>query len=612
MSSARKQEGNRLPSTDRASGIFAMCIVLAAGVRLLPRPDLQSIAVLALTLASLGLALNLVVGLGGQLSLAHGSIFGVGAYTSVLLVMKRDWPFLLAVGAAFVVAMVVAAIVGWPSIRTYGLAFSITTLAFGAIIVEFAQNQRGLTGGATGVVGIPYPEIAGFRFSEPQDQAILAVVVIGLLLFVNKNLRSSGSGASLRAVGADEELARVFGMRPAGVRLRAFVLSGALAGVGGAVYGQTRGFIEPTDFGFISSFEAVVFVIVGGAGSLYGAVLGAVALVFIPEFFKFGGAWRLLIYGVFLLVIIQLAPDGLASLVRRATKPFGLGRGADDSRPATGLGAASDVAPATSRRSAAGGELVVSGVGKRFGGLQALNDVTFSIDSSDGIVGLIGPNGAGKTTLLAMLSGVGHPDSGVVAIGDTDVSHLGPEDRAEHGLRRTFQGSRVFDQMTVYENLRASLHLTRRVRFVPDVVLGRRAGDRQWQHDIERLLVEWNLTDVRDQVVKDLAYGTRAQVSLAMALAVEPRVLLLDEPLAGMTAEERSAVMSRLQDVADSGVTVLLIEHDVESVFNHCRRVIVLSSGEVIADGDPALVRNDPDVLAAYFGNRVEQSDVGD
>lgn len=596
---------------DRIWVIVLVCAALVGAVWLLPRPDQQQIAVLALTLAGLAAALNLIVGLGRHLSLAHGAIFGLGAYTSALLIMKRDWSYLPAAAAAVVLTAVLALLIGWPSLRTHGLAFSITTLAFGAIVVEFLQNQKDLTEGPTGLVGVPFVEINGFVVREPQHQAVLAVSVLLIIMLVTRNLRGSGSGMALRAAGADEQLARVLGIRTSRVQLLTFVASGGLAGLAGTVYAHTRLFVEPSDFGFVNSFEAVVYVIVGGAGSLFGPVLGAVTLVFAPEYLGITGAGRNLLYGIFLLAITLLARGGIAAV---ATDVFARVGGLRQKRaaappPPAPTAAAPPAVPTDgpdARRPERAG-LVVEGVTRAFGGLLALSDVSFSVAPDDGLVGIIGPNGAGKSTLMAVLSGVLPPDAGRVVLGDRDVTSASAELRAALGMRRTFQGSRGFDEMSVEENLCVALHLHRRVRFLPDLVLGPRAEGTGWQPRLHEVLAQWNLEEVRGQRLHDLPYGTRAQVALAMAFSVRPRVLLLDEPLAGMTGAERGMVMARIREIAAGDVCVLLIEHDVDTVFEHCDRIMVLSHGQLIADGEPAAVRSDPEVLKAYFGTEVEE-----
>ena len=542
----------------------------------------------------------------GQLSLAQAAFASISAYTSALLTIHVGLPLAVVVVVGMGVGAVAAFVVGLPVLRLRGVYLAIATLGFGEVVRILAINLD-ITGGAQGLRGIP------------KDVGIPHVwIATALLAWVFARMRPTRLGRGLAAVREDEIAAEASGVDVVRHKMYAFVISGAVAGLAGVLFAHFTRFISAGQFGFERALDALLFAIVGGTGAWIGPVLGAGFLTVLPEVqrqFGFDQPWiRPAVSGVILLLVILFLPEGLAGIGRlfRRRDAWATAPPAPDdeaSRPDLGPAdedAASTAPPARDAADAADAAVLVRthDLGKDYGGVQALKHVDLAIHEGE-ILGLIGPNGAGKTTLVNVLTGMTAPTSGTVdVVGETLPASVRAHQVAGLGVSRTFQQVRLFDHLSVRDNVLIGSHLASSSTFARRLVLlpSARREERDAAAAADTTLGLVGLAGRGDLPASALAYGDRRRLEIARALAADPRLLVLDEPAAGMNHVEAMRLGDLIRAIADRGVTVLLIEHNVRLVMRTCSRVVVLDFGEKIADGDPQSVANDPQVVAAYLG----------
>ncbi len=533
----------------------------------------------------------------GQLSLAQAAFASIAAYTSAILTMQLGLPF----PAVLIIGMIVAAgaafVLGLPVLRLRGVFLAIATIGFGEVVRITALNLD-VTGGAIGLR--PIPRVVGLW------HIYLALALCAWLFF---RMRPSKLGRGLAALRDDEVAARVMGVDTVRYKLFAFTLSGALAGLGGVLFAHYARFISPGQFGFERAVDILLYAIVGGLGQWLGPILGGGFLTLVPELQRQVGieaGWlRPVINGLLLLGVILFLPSGLVG-VGRVLVPAGLRRRLDATSPrATPAVTTTPEAAAVevSVRPPEGTVATLSGVEKDFGGVKALDGVDLTIGSGE-ILGLIGPNGAGKTTLVNVLTGLAAPTEGAVEIGGSDVVGLSPDRINGLGVGRTFQQTKLFEGLSVRENVMVGGHRVAEGTLLPRLVglPAARSAERMHRERADRYLAMVDLGDQADQPASALSYGNRRRLEIARALCSEPRLLVLDEPAAGMNQVEATDLGGLIRRVAATGVTVLLIEHNVRLVMSACTRVVVLNFGQVIAQGDPTTVSRDPEVVRAYLG----------
>ncbi|HUQ75150.1 MAG TPA: branched-chain amino acid ABC transporter ATP-binding protein/permease, partial [Burkholderiales bacterium] len=517
-------------------------------------------ATLALT-AVAGIGLNVLLGLTGQVTFGHVGFYAVGAYAVAVLTVAAKWSFWAALPVAALLAGATGALLALPAMRVRGPYLAMVTIAFGFVVENIAVEWRSVTGGQNGIMGVPQPTLAGFAFGE-RGVAIASIVVAALTTYLFYLLAKSRWGASMRAVKDSEVAAESIGLDPLRIKTAAFAISAVCAGVAGGLFAALSGFVTPSTFAFSQSILFVLAVIIGGAGTLAGPLVGATIVVLLPEVLAGLAEYRLLFFGALLLGVLWLAPDGITGLAARFAARRRKPRLCD--ARVVPLGGSSKVVLEAQRLSIA------------FGGVKAATEV--SLRAEPGMVtSLIGPNGAGKTTVLNMLSGFYRPDGGLIRIGEREVQGRAAWRIARAGIARTYQTTQLFGSMTVGENLAIAGGGEDLLAFV-----GYR-GD----------------VDVR---AADLAHVDKRLVEIARALATRPSVLLLDEPAAGLSREDKSALGALLRRIADSGVAVVLVEHDMDVVMGISDTVVVLDAGVVIASGSPAEVQRDPAVRKAYLG----------
>jgi ABC-type branched-subunit amino acid transport system ATPase component/ABC-type branched-subunit amino acid transport system permease subunit len=572
---------------------LAVCLVAALLLPLrLGQADAFQLT-LVVVFAIVGMSLTVVVGWSGQLSLGHFAFIGVGAYTAAKLAPHNS-SLVLALIVAGVVGALIAVALGLPSLRVRGLFLGVSTLAFAVVAKEWAFNIKSVAGSAQ----VGGPTIAGIgRVTTEKGFYYVALVLFVVVAAGLRAVRRSGSGRLFVAVRDNERNASAHGIGPSGVKLAAFGLSGAIASAAGVVWAYATHSFDANAFPPQTSIALVAMLVIGGIGSLTGAVLGAIAVFGIPVLFHLGFAYALFISGIGVIATLLTLPDGLIARLWdvRDWVARQLERGLAASRLAAEAGGD------------AGGVPLLScvDVNVRFGGLKALDEVTFDVAEGT-IVGLIGTNGAGKTTLMDCISGHLRPSSGRISVAGTDVTQLAPEYRPFVGVGRSFQDASLYGGLTARETVQVALerHLRSGLAGAFTGAPWQRWTEREKARRADELLAELGLSDAADVDVAELSTGTRRVCDLATAIAQGPRLLLLDEPTAGLAQAEVEQFVPLLRSIRERlDCTILLIEHDMGLVMALASRIVVLEAGRVIADGTPEEIRNDPRVVASYLGS---------
>lgn len=601
MASSFEQTGSR-----RDWLWFALVCIVAAGVPSLGLSNyILGLVVLGAVYALLGLSLNLVFGYLGFTSFGHAAFFGLGAYFATLANVYLGINFWLAVALSAIPGMLLGAVIGFASLRIGGAYFAIATMTAAEILRLVAENWDDLTRGPMGMM-MPRPTLDFLAPYASFQQYYLGIVILvtGLAYLAVKRLLNSPIGRSWIAVRESIDLAESVGIPTVNVRVQNLVLSGALGSIAGALIIPKILIVTPNLLTPLYSATAVLIVILGGRGSLVGPIIGAVIFAWLPEVLRSAGEMRFAIFGVLLIVVVRLLPKGLVSLWPSAW------RGAEvASSPAAGSSTSivppAAIPAASTPHEAPSGPPVfaVSGLTKRYGALVALKDVSFSLRERE-ILGLMGPNGAGKSTCMSMASGFVRPTSGSISLFGEDVSTLAPHQLTARGLVRTFQQTTIFGDLSVYENILIAVHNRRPVSFAASLVQSARfrSDEAARTQIVRQLVVEVGLEGKAATLARSLAYGEQRLLSLAIALATDPKVLLLDEPAAGLNPVEAATLTALLRRLRERGLAIVLVEHNVRMMMNICDRLVVLHHGEQITEGVPADVRNHPMVKEAYFG----------
>lgn len=565
--------------------VNTVALALLGVIALLLPFFLGSYALLVFSLFALGVTtvagLNILLGLSGQVSFGHIAFYALGAYISAGLTLAG-----LPLGIAMLAAMLACGLIGGllaiPALRVSGPFLAMITIAFALVVRHVLIEWRDVTGGSNGLMGIPMPEFGGL------DPAIGLAVCCGLLMMAAlcgfARLQHSQWGLAMRAVKASEIAARSLGFNPVVSKTLAFTLSAVLTSAAGALVAPLMMFINPDSFPFSQSILFILAVVIGGSGTLLGPVLGALLIVVLPELLSSFAEYRLLIFAVLLLVVLWLAPRGLLGTLGRWL-----------AKPPVALAPQTPDAALLQRHFSHSGQplLKVENIGIRFGGVQAAKDVSFSVRGGE-VLGLIGPNGAGKTTVLNMISGFYRADNGSIQL-QRELRGLAAWRVARNGIARTYQTTQLFSGMSVLENL-----LVAQQRGRQGLPWRRPAAE---AHDIALALLA--LVGYRGSVhtpAEDLPHVDRRLVEIARALALNPALLLLDEPAAGLSREETDALIPLLRRLASFGLAIIVVEHDMALVMAVSDRLQVLDAGKPLAHGAPAEVQRNPAVVAAYLG----------
>ena len=536
--------------------------------------------------AIVGIGLNVLLGLNGQISLGHVAFYAIGAYAVGILTTTYAWPFWPALVVAALVSGLAGVLLAIPALRVRGSYLAMVTIAFGFVVEQGAAEWQGLTGGWNGLSGIPGPALFGADIGE-KGIAYLTVVLVVLATGAFALLSGSVWGDAMRAVRDCETAAVSIGLDPILIRTTAFGISAVAAGIAGGVYASISNFISPELFPFFQSILFLLVVMLGGADRVLGPLLGACVVVLLPELLATLGQYRLLFVGVLMLAVLRLAPTGLVGLIARV-----LPRAAPETPPRERFDVGRFLAAGVT-----GQEMSVCDLAVSFGGVRAIRTLTF-VAQPGAITSIIGPNGAGKSTALNAICGFYRPDAGTVTLGDRAISNLRAFQIPRTGIARTYQTTQLFETMPVIDNVLIAL---RRGMLGASSLLGSKR-DAESVAIAESLLAYVGYTGALEQPAGSLAHVDRRFVEIARALALRPSVLALDEPAAGLNAEDSAAIGNLLRKLAAAGIAVILVEHDMDLVMGVSNHVVVLDAGTKIAEGVPAQVATEPAVLEAYLG----------
>ncbi|SAL53456.1 ABC transporter-like protein [Caballeronia udeis] len=567
-------------------------VALLAAAVALPAVASNYVVDVGLTIATysiLGLGLNIVVGYAGLLDLGYAAFFAIGAYTTALLETLLHFSFWETLPFSLAFAGASGIVIGYPTLRLRSDYLAIVTLGFGEITRIVATNLN-ITGGPNGIYGIESPSLFGYEISSPRAVYELGLAFLVLVLVFAIRLGQSRLGRAWTSIREDEDAAEAVGVPTLRVKMLAYILGALIGGFAGSLFAARFGTIDPTGFTYLQSVTILIVVVLGGRGSIPGVILGAVIVAGLPEILRFLNLWRIFAFAIGLVILMLLRPQGLwPAPLRRVALPR--------------KDAGSATAPLPRETVTDEILLDVRNMQRRFGGVQAVGGVSFTVRSGE-IVSLIGPNGAGKTTVFNCLTGVIRTTGGQVLWRGASLVGGAPHRIVHSGMARTFQGIRLFANMTALENVLIGMDHRLRTWLWAELVAWPSARAEAADHVEEGM--SWlgfvGLVARAGERAADLPYGDQRRLEIARALASNPRLLLLDEPAAGMNPTEKHALMELIRRIRDLGVTVLLIEHDMMLVMGVSDRIIVMDHGVIIAEDLPSEIQANPRVIDAYLG----------
>ncbi len=549
-----------------------------------------------------GHGLNLLTGYAGQTSLGHAGFYAIGAYTGALLATKLGLGFWI--GLPFSVGLAAAAglLLAYPSFRLEGPYLAMVTIAFGIIVNSVLVEWSDLTGGTQGVLNIPRPTIGGQRLLL-ERQFLLIVIALVLVSFLLRNLVRSPWGRALVAVRENMIAAESVGLSTLVVKTTAFAVSAALAGLAGHLFAFFQGFISPEAFEFDASIFLLTIVIFGGAGTLAGPLIGAPVLTFLPEVLQRFTDYRLIIYGAIIVFTLYALPLGfVGTLFRRSTRlpEYSTPRG-------RAIAAKIEEMPPVRAAAPLASVIELTDVSMSFGGVRALTGVSLQVRPAT-VHALIGPNGAGKTVLLNILCGYYPPTAGTLRLEGKPSPWLPAHRVARRRIARTFQTTQLFGELTVLQNVMSGFPGQTRHRLL-DAFIGspRLRREEAARREAARALLAF--VDYAGDVnarANSLPFGHQRVVEIARALALDPVLLAMDEPAAGLNPSEVDALDDLITRIRSRGVAVLLVEHHMDLVMGISDEISVLYHGEMLAEGTPAAIQANPTVIKAYLGEPEE------
>jgi branched-chain amino acid transport system permease protein len=549
--------------------------------------------------ALVAMGLVLLTGVGGLTSFGQAAFCGFGAYTTAVLSTSYGLSPWLTLPLSLIVSGIAAVILGIITVRLSGHYLPLGTLAWG-LGLFYLFSKLEFLGRNDGISAIPPLQIGSLRMLDAGTIYYVIWIAVILSALLTTNLLDSRTGRAIRALRRGHVAAEAFGVQTARAKLLVFIYAAVLAGLSGWLYAHFQRATNPTPFGAQASIEYLFIAVVGGAGYVWGGVLGAAVVVILKEILQsylpmiFGGQGQLeiIVFGIVLVALLHLAPagiwpwlTGLLPLKRKAV------------RPDTSAKLAARVTSAATPDVL----LQLEGARKQFGGVIAVNDVSFAVKAKE-IVALIGPNGAGKSTTFNLITRVLNSSAGRISVCGTDIDGATPQQIARLGVARTFQHVKLVPDMTVLENVAMGAHLRGNSGAIASMLRLDRADEAGLLAEAARQIARVGLSDQIDQLAGSLSLGQQRIVEIARALCVDPVLLLLDEPAAGLRHMEKQQLAALLRQLRDGGMSVLLVEHDMGFVMDLADRIVVLDFGTKIAEGAPDAIKSNPDVIRAYLG----------
>jgi ABC-type branched-subunit amino acid transport system ATPase component/ABC-type branched-subunit amino acid transport system permease subunit len=550
--------------------------------------------------ALVAMGLVLLTGVGGLTSFGQAAFCGFGAYTTAILTTSYGLSPWLTLPLSLIVSGVAAVILGLITVRLSGHYLPLGTIAWG-ISLFYLFSKLELVGRNDGISGIPPLSIGALQFTDPGRIYFAIWLAVILCALLTMNLLDSRTGRAIRALRRGHIAAEAFGVQTARAKLLVFIYAAVLAGLSGWLYAHFQRAVNPTPFGLNAGIEYLFIAVVGGAGYVWGAVLGAGVVVVLKEFLQsflpviFHGNAQLetVIFGLLLVTLLQIAPGGmwprLATLLKFNAIKLPRPQMAERLPPRSKAAATSETL------------LDVQATRKQFGGVIAVNDVSFHVNARE-IVALIGPNGAGKSTTFNLITGVLRSSGGAISILGNNVGNAPPQDIAKLGVARTFQHVKLVPDMSVLENVAIGAHLRGHAGAIASMLRLDRKDEAAVLSEAAKQIERVGLGGQMHQLAGSLSLGQQRIVEIARALCVDPILLLLDEPAAGLRHMEKQKLSSLLRQLRSEDMSVLLVEHDMGFVMDIADRIVVLEFGTKIAEGTPAAIRANPDVIKAYLG----------